>query len=534
MTKEYIKGLQQARQEGFANSTLSEEELEFRREQTLDTNKIMAKIAQAVEKNKETNDNLIYVDLRGYTINAGNLMLTSFEDKMVVDQVKKEENDLHVVHHGFKITHKHTDPQPLIEIFKRDDCSKYGDQQLFPLMNFGDQKLSFHIGSKTGMTSSEFSSIEGNFHGKEIVFNFADANIDSGNWKLAPNQRVSILADRISEFNLDIREVSSIGQAMKFQVRSQNGDLVKGAGLNPFAIELFSTENAMVAVGNAGEGRDLGAKITNGKINYVDNEGTKENYYTLQGDPSHTKYNDENGPKFLANPRRMHEFEVTSNITEARLDVDNCFVINNNYAQNEQITIKNFKETDFLKLSSLDLVQYEVLEEGLRVISGNTTIILEGYYKELTPRNIARTNPVSQLTLSPTLVPTDSPTKSPSYSPTEMPTGIPTFDPTSAPTLPMPGDLGNNTNSNGQIPSASPAAMAAIPAAVVVLAMAGAALTYLWCRNKKTRNDDTELLHVDAQRSEEEEEKIELGEMPNIRKLEERRQRSSESNSFRS
>ncbi|MFT6077850.1 MAG: hypothetical protein ACJA02_000389 [Myxococcota bacterium] len=129
------------------------------------------------------------------------------------------------------------------------NTSKYS-QGFFVLINFSDDSITIASPPDSPFWNNQKIATK-NLQNTEIILNVSDSKSIISNMKFAPNMKVSIIADRISDpYRLDFREMSN----MQFNLK------------NRWIMPLYSIEDSSV----------VGGKNTAGFFKFVNNRNTKQ------------------------------------------------------------------------------------------------------------------------------------------------------------------------------------------------------------------------------------------------------------------
>ncbi|MFT5703966.1 MAG: hypothetical protein ACJAZX_000241 [Rickettsiales bacterium] len=224
-------------------SELSAKEIASRKEISLPNyselgkDSVLSKIIDAVLE-APNNSKIVPVDLRYYKIvGLGNIIISNSEDS------------------GLDLTLQ---------------TSKYA-QGFFALINFSENFITIAPPPKSEFWNQQIIA-QKNLNGAEILINVSDSKRIYSNMKFAPNQKISIIADRIIEpYRLDLRELSNMQHNLN----------------NKWIMPLYSLEGSSMN----------GGKVTTGLFEFVNNKNTKminlHKFYKSKG----ICYKDEGGDK---------------------------------------------------------------------------------------------------------------------------------------------------------------------------------------------------------------------------------------------
>ncbi|MCE3255381.1 MAG: hypothetical protein K0R25_875 [Rickettsiaceae bacterium] len=205
----------------------------------LDDFSVFSKIVESV-KNAPMNAKMIPVDLRNYLdVGLGNIIITNYASDTALN------------------------------IFLHN--SKYS-QGFFALINFGRSTITL-IPPPSSEVPTREKIYRTDLNDSEIVINVSDAKNIAGNMKFSPNQKTSIIADRIKQpYRLDLRENSNT----QFHLGNQ------------WIMPVYSVENS-----------DLnGGKVTAGFFQFINNSNSKGIVMDKFDKSEVLCYSDEKGPKF--------------------------------------------------------------------------------------------------------------------------------------------------------------------------------------------------------------------------------------------
>jgi hypothetical protein len=140
---------------------------------------VFSKIVEAV-LDAPKNSKMIAVDLRGYNdVDLGNI---------VISKIKTDDELEHVL---------------------KSSRYKY-DQGFFALINFNSESVTIAPPLYHKFFAKSKISLRQDLNDVELVINVSDSGNVSGNMKFSPNQKVSILADRIFQpYRVDLRETDN-------------------------------------------------------------------------------------------------------------------------------------------------------------------------------------------------------------------------------------------------------------------------------------------------------------------------------------